>query len=79
MDQSLSSGRGHVSVLSCFPPSVGKDVVVAVVKPLRAGLGNPDTCSQLYTDRQVCVCVCVCETCMETSRCWYVISSVFKF
>ena len=60
MDQSLSSGRGHVSVLSCFPPSVGKDVVVAVVKPLRAGLGNPDTCSQLYTDRQVCVCVCVC-------------------
>ena len=59
MDQSLSSGRGHVSVLSCFPPSVGKDVVVAVVKPLRAGLGNPDTCSQLYTDRQVCVCVCV--------------------
>ncbi|KAM8756150.1 ral GTPase-activating protein subunit beta isoform 2-T2 [Acanthopagrus schlegelii] len=53
MDQSLSSERGHVSVLSCFPPSVGKDVVVAVVKPLRAGLGNPDTCSRLYTDRQV--------------------------
>uniref|UniRef100_A0A671UXS3 Rap-GAP domain-containing protein n=1 Tax=Sparus aurata TaxID=8175 RepID=A0A671UXS3_SPAAU len=53
MDQSLSSGRGHVSVLSCFPPSVGKDVVVAVVKPLRAALGNPDTCSRLYTDRQV--------------------------
>ncbi|XP_073323632.1 ral GTPase-activating protein subunit beta [Pagrus major] len=53
MDQSLSSGRGHVSVLSCFPPSVGKDVVVAVVKPLGAALGNPDTCSLLHTDRQV--------------------------
>ncbi|XP_068578263.1 ral GTPase-activating protein subunit beta [Cebidichthys violaceus] len=53
MDQSLSSGRGHVSVLSCFPPSVGRDVAVAVVKSLRAGLGNPDTRSLLRTDRQV--------------------------
>ncbi|XP_050930740.1 ral GTPase-activating protein subunit beta [Lates calcarifer] len=53
MDQSLSSGRGHVSVLSCFPPSVGRDIAVAVVKPLGAGLGNPDTQSLLRTDRQV--------------------------
>ncbi|XP_034548760.1 ral GTPase-activating protein subunit beta-like [Notolabrus celidotus] len=53
MDQSLSSGRGHVSVLSCFPPGVGKDVAVALVKPLRAGLGNPDTRSLLRTDSQV--------------------------
>ncbi|XP_038552371.1 ral GTPase-activating protein subunit beta isoform X2 [Micropterus salmoides] len=53
MDQSLSSGRGHVSVLSGFPPSVGRDVAVAVVKPLGAGLGNPDTRSLLRTDRQV--------------------------
>ncbi|XP_031705975.1 ral GTPase-activating protein subunit beta [Anarrhichthys ocellatus] len=53
MHQSLSSGRGHVSVLGCFPPSVGRDVAVAIVKPLRAGLGNPDTRSLLRTDRQV--------------------------
>ncbi|XP_070693597.1 ral GTPase-activating protein subunit beta [Pempheris klunzingeri] len=53
MDQSLSSGRGHVSVLSCFPPSVGRDVAVAVVKALGAGLGNPDTHNPLHTDRQV--------------------------
>ncbi|XP_040015592.1 ral GTPase-activating protein subunit beta isoform X2 [Xiphias gladius] len=53
MDQSLSSGRGHVSVLSCFPPSVGRDIAVAVVKPLGASLGNPDTHSLLRTDRQV--------------------------
>ncbi|XP_062419956.1 ral GTPase-activating protein subunit beta [Pungitius pungitius] len=53
MDQSLSSGRGRVSVLSCLPPSVGREVAVAVVKPLRAGLGNPDTRSPLRTDRQV--------------------------
>ncbi|XP_028285235.1 ral GTPase-activating protein subunit beta isoform X3 [Parambassis ranga] len=52
MDQ-LLSGLGHVSVLSCFPPSVGRDVATAVVKPLAAGLGNPDTCSLLGTDRQV--------------------------
>ncbi|XP_041805769.1 ral GTPase-activating protein subunit beta isoform X3 [Chelmon rostratus] len=52
-DQSLSSGQGHVSVLSCFPPSVGRDVVVATVKPLGAGLGKPDTHSLLHTDRQV--------------------------
>ncbi|XP_071349372.1 ral GTPase-activating protein subunit beta-like isoform X2 [Trachinotus anak] len=53
MDQSLSSGRGHVSVLSCFPPSVGRDIAVAVVKPLGASLGNPDYHSMLHTDRQV--------------------------
>ncbi|XP_070758296.1 ral GTPase-activating protein subunit beta-like [Enoplosus armatus] len=53
MDQSQSSGRGHVSVLSGFPPSVGRDVAVTVVKPLGAGLGNPDTRSLLRTDRQV--------------------------
>ncbi|KAM3620922.1 uncharacterized protein V6R79_003686 [Siganus canaliculatus] len=53
MDQSLLGGRGHVSVLSCFPPSVGRDVAIAVVKPLGAGLGNPDTHSMLCTDRQV--------------------------
>ncbi|XP_039654300.1 ral GTPase-activating protein subunit beta isoform X2 [Perca fluviatilis] len=53
MDQSVCSGRGHVSVLSCFPPSVGRDVAVAVVKPLRAGLRNPDTRSLLHTDSQV--------------------------
>ncbi|KAM4582558.1 ral GTPase-activating protein subunit beta [Fundulus diaphanus] len=50
MDQSL---KGYVSVLSCFPPSVGRDVAVAVVKPLAAGLGNPSTRSLLRTDRQV--------------------------
>lgn len=50
MDQSL---KGSVSVLSCFPPSVGRDVAVAVVKPLAAGLGNPSTRSLLRTDRQV--------------------------
>ncbi|MEQ2203953.1 hypothetical protein XENOCAPTIV_005676 [Xenoophorus captivus] len=50
MDQSL---KGHVSVLSCFPPSVGRDVVIAVVKPLAAGLGNPSTRILLCTDRQV--------------------------
>lgn len=54
MDHSLPSGRSHASILSCFPPSVGRDVAVAVVKPLRAG-----ACSPLLTDRQVCVCVCV--------------------
>ncbi|GAA6235360.1 ral GTPase-activating protein subunit beta-like [Lates japonicus] len=53
MDQSPSSGRGHVSVLSCFPPSVGRDIAVAVVKALGAVLGNPDTQSLLRTDRQV--------------------------
>ncbi|KAM9361398.1 ral GTPase-activating protein subunit beta [Symphorus nematophorus] len=53
MDQSQWSGRDHVSVLSCFPPSVGRDVAVAVVKPLGAGLGNPDTRSLLHTDTQV--------------------------
>ncbi|TDH13706.1 hypothetical protein EPR50_G00032890 [Perca flavescens] len=53
MDQSVCSGRGHVSVLSCFPPSVARDVAVAVVKPLRAGLRNPDTRSLLHTDSQV--------------------------
>ncbi len=58
MDQSLSSGRAHVSVLSCFPPSVGRDIADAVVKPLGASLGNPDTRSLLRTDGQVCVCVC---------------------
>uniref|UniRef100_A0AAQ4NUL8 Rap-GAP domain-containing protein n=1 Tax=Gasterosteus aculeatus aculeatus TaxID=481459 RepID=A0AAQ4NUL8_GASAC len=51
--QSYFDGRGQVSVLSCLPPSVGRDVAVAVVKPLRAGLGNPDTRSLLRTDRQV--------------------------
>nr|XP_029131577.1 ral GTPase-activating protein subunit beta-like [Labrus bergylta] len=53
MDQSPSSGRGDVSVLSCFPSNVGKDVAVAVVKPLHLGLGNPDSRSLLHTDRQV--------------------------
>ncbi|KAF3690357.1 Ral GTPase-activating protein subunit beta p170 [Channa argus] len=53
MDQSPPSGQGHVSVLSCFPPSVGRDVAIAVVKPLRAGMGNPNSHSLLYTDRQV--------------------------
>lgn len=55
MDQSLSGGRGQVSVLSCFPPSVGRDIAVAVVKPLGAGLGNPGTRSLLCTDKQVSV------------------------
>ncbi|XP_076740690.1 ral GTPase-activating protein subunit beta isoform X3 [Maylandia zebra] len=53
MDQSLSGGRCQVSVLSCFPPSVGRDIAVAVVKPLGAGLGNPGTRSLLCTDKQV--------------------------
>ncbi|KAK2861578.1 hypothetical protein Q5P01_001111 [Channa striata] len=53
MDQSQASGPGHVSVLSCFPPSVGRDVAFAVVKPLRASMGNPDSHSLLCTDRQV--------------------------
>ncbi|XP_023264035.1 ral GTPase-activating protein subunit beta-like isoform X1 [Seriola lalandi dorsalis] len=53
MDQSLSSGRGHMSVLNCFPPSVGRDIVVAVLKPLGATLGNPNNHSLLHTDRQV--------------------------
>ncbi|XP_023209321.1 ral GTPase-activating protein subunit beta-like isoform X1 [Xiphophorus maculatus] len=50
MDQFL---KGQVSVLSSFPPSVGRDVAVAVVKPLAAGLGNPGTRSLLRTDWQV--------------------------
>ncbi|XP_014873813.1 ral GTPase-activating protein subunit beta-like isoform X2 [Poecilia latipinna] len=50
MDQFL---KGQMSVLSGFPPSVGRDVAVAVVKPLAAGLGNPSTPSLLRTDRQV--------------------------
>ncbi|XP_027858212.1 ral GTPase-activating protein subunit beta isoform X2 [Xiphophorus couchianus] len=50
MDQFL---KGQVSVLSIFPPSVGRDVAVAVVKPLAAGLGNPGTRSLLRTDWQV--------------------------
>ncbi|XP_043978083.1 ral GTPase-activating protein subunit beta-like isoform X2 [Gambusia affinis] len=50
MDQFL---KGQVSVLSSFPPSVGRDIAVAVVKPLAAGLGNPSTRSLLRTDRQV--------------------------
>ncbi|XP_017158753.1 ral GTPase-activating protein subunit beta isoform X4 [Poecilia reticulata] len=49
MDQFL---KGQISVLSGFPPSVGRDVAVAVVKPLAAGLGNPSTRSLLRTDRQ---------------------------
>ncbi|XP_068172385.1 ral GTPase-activating protein subunit beta-like isoform X2 [Antennarius striatus] len=53
MEQSWPGGRGYLSVLSCFPPSVGRDVAVAVVKPLGAGLGNPSTHSLLHTDRQV--------------------------
>ncbi|XP_037831473.1 ral GTPase-activating protein subunit beta isoform X3 [Kryptolebias marmoratus] len=53
MDESLAAAQGHVSALSCFPPSVGRDVAVAVVKPLAAGLGNPNTHSLLRTDRQV--------------------------
>ncbi|KAL3997027.1 hypothetical protein ACER0C_009683 [Sarotherodon galilaeus] len=53
MDRSLCGGRGQVSVLSCFPPSVGRDIAVAVVKPLGAGLGNPGTRSLLCTDKQV--------------------------
>ena len=59
MDESLSSRRGHVSVLSSFPPSVGREITVAVVKPLGASLGNPDNHSMLHTDRQVCVHACV--------------------
>lgn len=55
MDQPFSSGWGHVSVLSCFPPSVGRDVAVAVVKPLRADVGNHERRSLLHTDRQVSV------------------------
>lgn len=55
MDQSLSSGRGHVSVLSCFPPSVGRDIAVAVVKPLRTCVENPVRRSLLQTDKQVSV------------------------
>uniref|UniRef100_A0A665XA69 Ral GTPase-activating protein subunit alpha/beta N-terminal domain-containing protein n=1 Tax=Echeneis naucrates TaxID=173247 RepID=A0A665XA69_ECHNA len=53
MDQSLSSGRAHVSVLNCFPPSVGRDIAVAVLKPLGARLGNPNSHSQLHTEGQV--------------------------
>ncbi|XP_047437802.1 ral GTPase-activating protein subunit beta [Mugil cephalus] len=53
MDQSECRGRGHLSVLSCFPPSVARDVVVAVVTPLGTSLANPETPSLLSTDRQV--------------------------
>ncbi|TKS65283.1 Ral GTPase-activating protein subunit beta p170 [Collichthys lucidus] len=53
MDQSPPGGCGHVSVLRCFPASVGRDVAVAVVKALGVCLGNPDTQSLLQTDRQV--------------------------
>ncbi|XP_026205491.1 ral GTPase-activating protein subunit beta-like isoform X2 [Anabas testudineus] len=53
MDRSLSSRRGPVSVLSCFPPPVGRDVAIAVLKPLRAAVGNPNRHSLLHTDRQV--------------------------
>ncbi|KAM4588664.1 ral GTPase-activating protein subunit beta-like [Odontesthes bonariensis] len=51
MDQSLAGGQ--LSVLSCFPSSSGRDIVVAVVTPLGAGLRNPNTRSLLHTDRQV--------------------------
>lgn len=63
MDQSLCSGQSHTSVLSCFPPSVGRDVAVAVVKPLRSG-----TCSPLLTDRQVCV---GCKQCFSSGGWWW--------
>ena len=53
MDQSLAAGQ--LSVLSCFPSSSGRDVVVAVVKPLGVVLGNPNTRSLLHTGRQVSV------------------------
>ncbi|KAF7643481.1 hypothetical protein LDENG_00238590 [Lucifuga dentata] len=53
VDQSLPSIRRRVSVLSCFPPAVGRDVVIAMIKPLAAGLGNPGTRSFLRTDKQV--------------------------
>ncbi|XP_061584117.1 ral GTPase-activating protein subunit beta [Cololabis saira] len=53
MDQSLAKGPGHVSVLSCFPQSVGREVAVAVVTHLGAELGNPNTPSLLCTDIQV--------------------------
>ncbi|XP_068598211.1 ral GTPase-activating protein subunit beta-like [Brachionichthys hirsutus] len=49
----LRGGRDYLSVLRCFPPSVGRDVTVAVVKHLGVGLGNPNTRSLLHTDRQV--------------------------
>ena len=53
MDQSQNADQGDASVLSCFPPSVGREVAVAVVKALGEELGNPNACSLLRTDRQV--------------------------
>ncbi|KAM6927877.1 ral GTPase-activating protein subunit beta [Xenentodon cancila] len=53
MDQSLAKGQGHVSALSCFPQSVGREVTVAVVTHLGSELGNPNSHSLLCTDRQV--------------------------
>ncbi|XP_075869463.1 ral GTPase-activating protein subunit beta [Nelusetta ayraudi] len=49
MDQSQPGGRSHASVLACFPPSIGRDVAAAVVKPLRAASSS----SPLQTNRQV--------------------------
>ncbi|XP_077434077.1 ral GTPase-activating protein subunit beta-like isoform X2 [Vanacampus margaritifer] len=53
MDQSARSGRSHVSALSCFPNHVAREVAVAVVTPLGAGLGNPAGRSLLRTEAQV--------------------------
>ncbi|KAM9313554.1 ral GTPase-activating protein subunit beta-like isoform 2-T4 [Pholidichthys leucotaenia] len=53
MDQSTPTRHAQVSVLSCFPPSVGRDVAIAVVKALGASLANPDNRSLLCTDREV--------------------------
>ncbi|XP_054639550.1 ral GTPase-activating protein subunit beta [Dunckerocampus dactyliophorus] len=53
MDQSPRSGRSHISVLTCFPPTVARDVAVAVVTPLGISLGNPNSRSLLRTEAQV--------------------------
>nr|XP_057910771.1 ral GTPase-activating protein subunit beta isoform X2 [Doryrhamphus excisus] len=53
MDQSPRSGRSHISVLACFPTTVGRDVAVAVVTPLGVSLGNPNSRSLLRTEAQV--------------------------
>ncbi|XP_061788457.1 ral GTPase-activating protein subunit beta isoform X2 [Nerophis lumbriciformis] len=53
MDQSARSGRSHTSVLTCFPPTVARDVTVAVVTPLGVSLGSPNSRSLLRTEAQV--------------------------
>uniref|UniRef100_A0A8B9RJQ6 Ral GTPase-activating protein subunit beta n=1 Tax=Astyanax mexicanus TaxID=7994 RepID=A0A8B9RJQ6_ASTMX len=49
----VQSDQGHLSVLHSYPPTVGRDVANAVVRPLGASLGAPASECLLKTDKEV--------------------------